>query len=81
MPYSIDGNLLKIDVLKDTKVMISCEQSINKSRDVYFYGDVLLTRKNTHTDEVFIIDGAKYSYVSSSASFSKEELEKNEEFL
>lgn len=81
VPYSIDGNLLKIDVLKDTKVMISCEQSINKSRGVYFYGDMLLTRKNTHTDEVFMIDDAKYSYVSSSASFSKEELEKIEEFL
>ena len=77
----IQDNLLGLDVKANKEIIINCKLSINKDKDIYFYGDMLLTLKEKHVDEVFIIDDKQYSYVLSSVDYSKEELEKIEQFL
>ncbi len=79
--YEIKDNLINIKVSKDNEVLIECELSINKEKDIYFMGDMLLTRKDIHTDPIVLIDGMKYSYVLSSCEYKKEELEKISQFL
>lgn len=79
--YEIDKNLLKINVNKNININITCELGVNKEKDVYYYGDILLTQKENHVDEIIEIDNKKYSYVLSSANYSKEEIEKIEQFL
>ena len=79
--YKIDGNLITLDVLKDKDIDIEIELSINKERNVYYLGDMLLTRKEKHSGKMLMIDGMPYSYVLSSSDYSREELEKLEQFL
>lgn len=79
--YEINGNLIVLNVKKDTNIDIKCELSINKERKVYYYGDMLLTQKKEHKDEIFMIDNKEYSYILSSSDYSKEELERIEQFL
>ena len=79
--YLIKDNLVVFNVKKDKEICIKCETTINKEKDIYFKGDMLLTQKNEHKDEVFMIDNKKYSYVLSSSDYSKEELETIEQYL
>ena len=81
VPYTIDGNLIKFNVLKDKEINVMCDLKVNKEKDIYFMGDMLLTQKENHTDEIIMIDGIKYSYVSSSSDFERKELESREQYL
>lgn len=79
--YNIDGNLINFNVKKNQEVHIDVKLNINKEKDLYFYGDMLLTIKKDHVDEVFTINGKQYSYVLSSSDFSRDKLEKIEQYL
>ena len=81
VPYTIDGNLIKFNVLKDKEINVKCVLKVNKEKDINYMGDMLLTQKEYHTDEIIMIDGKKYSYVSSSSDFERKELESREQYL
>jgi len=79
--YSVNGNLLSLNVKKGVKVIVEYELSVNENNGVYFLGDMLLTLKEKHTEKLFSINGKDYSYVLSSAEYKEKELEAIEQRL
>lgn len=79
--YYIQENLIRFKALKGQEIKIECKLNINKERDIYFLGDMLLTQKGKHVDEIIVIEGKEYSYVLSSSNYTKEEIEKIEQYL
>jgi len=79
--YTIQDNLLKLNVKKNEEINIQCELNVIKDENIYLYGDMLLTRKEKHDDGIINIDNKEYSYVLSSSLYTKEELEKLEQYL
>jgi len=79
--YEITGNLLNINVTKDKDIKIKIELSLNNEKGIYFLGDMLLTTKDNHVDEIITINGKEYSYLLSSANYTQQELETLEQHL
>ena len=79
--YKIKDNLLCLDVLNNKEINIICDLEVSKEKEVYFYGDMLLTRKDKHDDRIIMIDNNEYSYVLSSSNYKEKDLEQIKQYL
>ena len=79
--YHKSNNLLEVNIKENQLLEIPLEFEIQQINDLYYYGDVLLTRKQEENGYYFLIDNNKYSLIYDNSNFKESELNKRVQYV
>ena len=79
--YKVTNNFIKVSGEKEQTVSIKFELAINKSRQTYLLGDMVLSQKNKHISTIYYINKYQYSLIYDSSILTEETIKDIEQKL
>ena len=79
--YEVINNFIKVSGEKEQTISIKFELAINKFKQTYLLGDMVLSQKNKHISTIYYINKYKYSLIYDSSILTEEAIKDIEQKL
>ena len=77
----INNRWLKINLNEKKEYVFELENEINSQNGIFFFGDMLLTKKKEKMKNEFMINNNAYSFVYDNSSFEENVLEEKVQYV